>query len=273
LEERVDQKTRSLQQAQEHLVQREKMASLGTLAAVVAHEINNPLSGVLTYTKLVHKMMGKDGPQAERLDDIRKYLKTMEGEIARCGDIVSNLLQFSRKSATPTEEANLNGIVERTLFLIGHKLKLQEIQLEKDFSPKMPPVLCDADQIQQALLAIFMNAVEAMPEGGVLNVATRLGGVMDGGERWVQIEVTDSGVGIPPEVIGRLFDPFFTTKKEEKSVGLGLSVAHGIVKSHHGKIDVQSQPGKTTFVITLPERAEVREELFAAAAGLEKERS
>jgi two-component system NtrC family sensor kinase len=273
LEERVDEKTRTLQQAQEHMVRKEKMASLGTLAAVVAHEINNPLSGVLTYTKLVHKLMGGGGPKPERLESIRKYLKTMEAEIARCGDIVSNLLDFSRKSGTATEEADLNALVERTLFLIGHKLKLQEIRIEKHFSPDIPRVTCDADQIQQALLAIFMNSVDAMPEGGVLRVATRMGGTMNGGERCVEIAVTDSGVGIPHAVMGRLFDPFFTTKQDKKSVGLGLSVVHGIVKSHHGKIDVQSEPGNTTFVITLPERTEVREELFASAAGTDTERT
>jgi two-component system NtrC family sensor kinase len=249
------------------------MASLGTLAAVVAHEINNPLSGVLTYTKLVHKMMGGEGPQLKNIESIRTYLKTMEAEIARCGDIVGNLLEFSRKSGTATEEADLNGIVERTLLLIGHKLKLQEIRLEKALSPEVPPVTCDADQIEQALLAIFMNAVDAMPGGGELKVATRLAAKTDGDERWVEIEITDSGIGIPQEVISRLFDPFFTTKSDKESVGLGLSVVHGIVKSHHGEIDVRSQPGNTTFVITLPEHTEVSEELFAAAAGKETERS
>jgi two-component system NtrC family sensor kinase len=273
LEERVEEKTRTLQQAQDHLVQREKMASLGTLAAVVAHEINNPLTGVLTYSKLMQKMMRGEGPKPERIEDIRKYLKTIETETARCGNIVSNLLEFSRKSGTATEEADLNDTVERTLFLIAHKLKLQEIRLEKDLSPDIPSVTCDADQIQQALLAVFMNAMDAMPDGGVLNVGTRPGRTTEEGERWVEIEVTDSGVGIPPEVLGRLFDPFFTTKKDKESVGLGLSVVHGIVKSHHGKIDVESEPGKTSFVISLPEHADVREELFAAAAGKDAERS
>ena len=273
LEERVEEKTRNLQKAQEHLVQREKMASLGTLAAVVAHEINNPLSGVLTYAKLLHKMMQGEGPGPERLESVRKYLKTIETEVSRCGEIVGNLLEFSRKSGTAAEEVDLNELVERTLFLIGHKLRLQEISLEKDFSTDVPPVTCDADQIQQALLAILMNAMDAMPDGGVLKVGTRLGGPGDAGERCVEIEVTDSGVGIPPEIEDRLFDPFFTTKQDKESVGLGLAVVQGIVKSHHGKIDVESEPGKTTFVMTLPQHTAVREELFAVAAGRETERS
>jgi two-component system NtrC family sensor kinase len=273
LEERVEEKTRNLQQAQEHLVQREKMASLGTLAAVVAHEINNPLSGVLTYAKLVHKMMQGKGPGPEKLDSIRKYLKTMETEVSRCGEIVGNLLEFSRKSGTAAEEVDVSDLVERTLFLIGHKLRLQQISLEKDFSTDVPPVTCDADQIQQALLAILMNAMDAMPDGGVLKVGTRLGGPGEAGERCVEIEITDSGVGIPPEIKGRLFDPFFTTKQDKESVGLGLAVVQGIVKSHHGNIDVQSEPGKTTFVMTLPQHTAVREELVAVAAARTTERS
>jgi two-component system NtrC family sensor kinase len=260
LEERVEEKTRTLQQAQDHLVQREKMASLGTLAAVVAHEINNPLSGVLTYSKLLQKLIGKTGPRPERVESIRDYLKTIEKETARCGGIVSNLLEFSRKSSTAIDEADLNEVVERTLFLIGHKLQLQEVRLEKDLFPDLPPVVCDADQIQQALLAMFMNAVEAMPDGGVLKVATRTSTAESSGEPWVRIEINDTGLGIPHDVIDRLFDPFFTTKADKRSVGLGLSVVHGIVKRHHGKIDVQSEPGNTTFVVSLPERGEVKDE-------------
>jgi two-component system NtrC family sensor kinase len=249
------------------------MASLGMLAAVVAHEINNPLTGVLTYSKLLRKMMDHGGPPPDRLADIRRYLKTIESETARCGDIVGNLLDFSRKSGAKTEEADLNGIVERTLFLIDHKLQLLEIRLETDFSPDVSTVICDADQIQQALLALFMNAMDAMPEGGILKVATRLGETTDKGEREVEIEITDSGIGIPEEVMPRLFDPFFTTKEDKESVGLGLSVVQGIVKSHHGRIDVHSEPGNTTFVITLAEHTNVRNELFPAAAGRETERS
>jgi two-component system NtrC family sensor kinase len=197
----------------------------------------------------------------------------MEAEIVRCGEIVNNLLEFSRKSGAESQKAELNDIVERTLFLIGHKLRLQEIRLEQNLSPDVPPVTCDADQIQQALLAVFMNAMDAMPKGGVLKISTRLSENPNGDDRWVEVVVNDSGIGIPNEVVDRLFDPFFTTKQDKKSVGLGLSVVHGIVKSHHGKIDVQSEPGNTTFTITLPEDTEVRGELLAAAAGAGTERN
>jgi two-component system NtrC family sensor kinase len=266
LEARVEEKTRTLQQAQDQLVQKEKMASLGALAAVVAHEVNNPLSGVLTYSKLAQKMLDKEGTKGEQIDSVRKYLRTIERETSRCGGIISNLLEFSRKSGTAREESDLNDIARRTLFLIEHKMELQDIRLKIDLASDLPPVICDADQIQQALLAMFMNAVEAMPNGGALKVATRLSTQPDSEERWAEIEITDSGVGIPPEAMGRLFDPFFTTKQDKKSVGLGLSVVLGIVNRHNGKIDVQSEVGKTTFVVSLPERSEMKEELLANVA-------
>jgi two-component system, NtrC family, sensor kinase len=261
LEQRVAEKTRTLQQAQARLVHNEKMASLGALAAVVAHEINNPLSGVLTYTKLVRKMMGDSGPKPERIESIHKYLKTMETETARCGNIVKNLLEFSRQSGVVTGEADVNDILERTLFLIAHKLELQSIRLSRELAAALPRPSGDADQIQQALLAILINAVEAMPEGGELKVATRL--VQKEGEPHAQIEIADTGVGIPEEVIDRLFEPFFTTKQDKKGVGLGLSVVYGIVRRHNGSIDVRSEVGQgTTFLISLPEHGQVEQELL-----------
>ena len=262
LERRVEEKTSSLQQAQARLVHNEKMASLGALAAVVAHEINNPLSGVLTYTKLVRKIMGGDGPKPERLESIRRYLESMETETARCGNIVKNLLEFSRQSGVVTGEASINDILERTLFLIGHKLELQDIRLIKNLSPDVPCLTCDSDQIQQAMLAILINAVEAMPEGGTLTVVTRPSADQD--EHQVEIEITDTGAGIPSEIIDRLFEPFFTTKQDKKGVGLGLSVVYGIIRRHSGKIDVRSEiDSGTTFVVSLPERSEVEQELLA----------
>lgn len=264
LEQRVAEKTRNLQQAQARLVHNEKMASLGALAAVVAHEINNPLSGVLTYTKLVRKMMGGAGPDPDRLESIHKYLETMETETARCGNIVKNLLEFSRQSGAVTGDADVNDILERTLFLIAHKLELQSIHLSRELAADLPRLSGDADQIQQALLAILINAVEAMPEGGELRVATHLEQKEE--ERHAQIEITDTGVGIPEEVIDRLFEPFFTTKQDKKGVGLGLSVVYGIIRRHNGNIDVQSEVDRgTTFMISLPEHGEVEQELLTGA--------
>jgi two-component system NtrC family sensor kinase len=265
LEERVEEKTRDLQQAQARLVHNEKMASLGALAAVVAHEINNPLSGVLTYAKLLGRMVGERGPAPERVDSMKRYLQTIETETARCGNIVKNLLEFSRQSGAVTGEANTNDILERTLFLIAHKLELQEIKLARELAEDLPLLNCDPDQIQQALLAVLINAVEAMPDGGRLHVATSVSGA--GTDRQVVIQISDTGVGIPQELIGRLFEPFFTTKQDKKGVGLGLSVVYGIVRRHHGRIDVRSEVGHgTTFVITLPEHGTVERELLAGPA-------
>jgi two-component system NtrC family sensor kinase len=265
LELRVEEKTRDLQQVQARLVHNEKMASLGALAAVVAHEINNPLSGVLTYAKLVGRMVGDDGPQPERLESIRRCLQTIETETTRCGNIVKNLLEFSRQSGAVTGEANVNDILERTLFLIAPKVELQGIELARELAEDLPLLNCDPDQIQQALLAVLINAMEAMPDGGRLHVTTHLCG--EGAERWVVIEIADTGVGIPQELIGRLFEPFFTTKQDKKGVGLGLSVVYGIVRRHHGRIDVRSEVGRgTAFIISLPEHGQVERELLAGAS-------
>jgi len=209
----------------------------------------------------VRKMMGDSGPKPERIESIHKYLKTMETETARCGNIVKNLLEFSRQSGVVTGEADVNDILERTLFLIAHKLELQSIRLSRELAAALPRPSGDADQIQQALLAILINAVEAMPEGGELKVATRL--VQKEGEPHAQIEIADTGVGIPEEVIDRLFEPFFTTKQDKKGVGLGLSVVYGIVRRHNGSIDVRSEVGQgTTFLISLPEHGQVEQELL-----------
>ena len=264
LEQRVEEKTHSLQEAQARLVHNEKMASLGALAAVVAHEINNPLSGVLTYTKLVRKLTGGKGPSPERVSAIHKYLETMERETVRCGHIVENLLEFSRQSGMTAGQASVNDILDRTLFLIGHKLELQGIELKKNLAPELPSIMCDPDQIQQALLAILINAAEAMPEGGELRASTRMSPGHEGEGPCVEVEVSDTGVGIPKEVMPRLFEPFFSTKQTKKGVGLGLSVVYGIVKRHQGRIDVQSQPDSgATFVVSLPERTGVEQEILA----------
>lgn len=269
LEERVEEKTRILQRAQARLIQNEKMASLGTLSAVVAHEVNNPLSGVLTYTKLVRRLVGEDGPAPDRLPAIQRHLKTMEEETARCGKIVQSLLEFSSQSGVESLDLDINELLERTLFLIGHKLELQGIALKRDLSPDLPPVSGDADQVQQALLAVLINAIEAMPQGGDLEVVSR---AKDGdGGRRVTVEISDTGAGIPEDVMPRIFDPFFTTKQMQKGVGLGLSVVYGIVTRHHGTIEAQSRPGRTVFTVSLPAMRAPGQEAEPAALPMEGE--
>jgi len=259
LEARVQEKTGELERAYHRLVQSEKMASLGKLAAVVAHEINNPLAGILTYSKLVSRLVDKGLENEERRAEAKMDLQQIEGESRRCGAIVKNLLTFARRAPHVPQKNNLAGIVERCLLLVGHQCELQQVDVESHLASYLPAIYCDAAQTQQVLLALLMNAVEAMPHGGRLRVET----AYDAERREAQIVVSDDGLGIPNEVLPHIFEPFFTTKAEGKGVGLGLAVALGIVQQHSGNIEVTSTPQKeTTFKVILPE--EPREVLVAS---------
>ncbi len=252
LEERVREKTEELERAYRHLAQSEKMASLGKLAAVVAHEINNPLAGILTYSKLISRMAEKGFSNGNRLDEARKYLQVIEAESRRCGGIVRNLLTFARQAPINPQKNDLNQIVERCLLLVGHQMSLQNVDLEKTFDPGLPPLYCDSGQLQQALLALLMNAIEAMPQGGRLTVLT----VHDAIHHVERVVINDEGAGIPEDVQPHIFEPFFTTKQEGKGVGLGLAIALGIVQQHGGNIEAVSTPqAGTTFTVVLPEEA------------------
>jgi len=251
LEARVLEKTGELERAYHRLVQSEKMASLGKLAAVVAHEINNPLAGILTYSKLVSRLVDKGLEDERRRAEAKSDLQQIEGESKRCGAIVKNLLTFARQAPLVPQENDLGGIVQRCLLLVGHQCELQQVEVESQIEPKMPSIHCDSAQIQQVLLALLMNAVEAMPHGGRLKVEA----AYNAERREAQIVVGDDGMGIPEEVLPHIFEPFFTTKAEGKGIGLGLAVAFGIVQQHGGKIAVSSTPQKgTTFTVTLPEK-------------------
>jgi two-component system NtrC family sensor kinase len=231
------------------------MASLGKLAAVVAHEINNPLAGILTYSKLVSRLVDKGLEDERRRAEAKSDLQQIEGESKRCGAIVKNLLTFARQAPLVPQENDLGGIVQRCLLLVGHQCELQQVEVESQIEPKMPSIHCDSAQIQQVFLALLMNAVEAMPHGGRLKVEA----AYNAERREAQIVVGDDGLGIPEEVLPHIFEPFFTTKAEGKGIGLGLAVAFGIVQQHGGKIAVSSTPQKgTTFTVTLPEKPCVR---------------
>jgi two-component system, NtrC family, sensor kinase len=254
LEDRVRQKTGELERAYRSLTQSEKMASLGKLAAVVAHEINNPLAGILTYSKLISRMADKGFGDDARLKDAKSYLHIIEGESRRCGSIVQNLLTFARQTPINPQKNDLNAIIERCLLLVRHQMDLQSIELEKNLAPQLPPLFCDSGQVQQALLVILMNAVEAMPQGGRLGIES----AYDPARRLGRVAVRDDGPGIPPEVLSHIFEPFFTTKEEGKGTGLGLAIALGIVQQHGGNIEVDSTPQKgTEFTVFLPEEASV----------------
>jgi PAS domain S-box-containing protein len=245
--------------AQEQVMRTEKLASLGKLAATIAHEINNPLAVVLTYIRLMLKLIGRQHFTPERLEDINRYLATMEAETSRCGEIVKNLLAFARQSQIDMKANSIREIIDRTLPLVSHDLELRGIKLVKNLEAHLPDVQCDFKQIQQALLNVLGNAAEAMTEGGTLILQVCHAAEGD----YVEVVVTDSGCGIPAENLKDIFEPFFTTKEERKGVGLGLAVVYGIVARHHGKIEVESPPvgGETgsRFRILLPIASETGE--------------
>lgn len=248
LEERVQKKTEELRRAQTNLIQVEKMVSLGTLAATVAHELNNPLEGILTFAKLIRKRMNTPSLTEEQKNEIVGELTMIADETARCGNIVKNLLLFSRKKVGEFKENNIRTLVEQSTKLIDHHLKMNNISLRQTFGDDIPLVVCDAEQIQQALLALEINAVEAMQNEGMLEISVR-----KISEQELQILISDSGSGIRDEDLPHIFEPFYTTKKEGKGTGLGLAVVYGIIERHNGRIEAVSEINKgTTFTITLP---------------------
>ena len=252
IEEQVRRKTAELERVHKTLLHSEKMASIGKLAATVAHEINNPLFGILTYARLVlRELLKHDIPGR---DDLAEQLQTIERESKRCGELVKTLLTFSRQAPSIREPNDLNTVVHRAVLLVKHKLAMQNIELDEKLGTGLPPVLCDANQIQQVVLVLMVNASEAMPKGGKLEVSTEFDVQADQGT----VRVKDTGCGIPPDVLPRIFDPFFTTKEDQNRTGLGLAVAHSIVQQHAGDIAVHSTPGAgTEFQVTLPLAAAV----------------
>jgi signal transduction histidine kinase len=241
---------KDLKEFQEQIVWTEKLASLGKLAATIAHEINNPLAAVLTYIRLMIKLVERNRFSSEKLEDISRYLNTMEFETARCGEIVKDLLAFARRAEIAIERNNIEDIINKSLNLISHDMELKEIELQKSVAQNLPKVKCDFKQVQQVFLNLMVNASEAMPNGGTLTVkANRAAGA----EAFLEVVISDTGCGIAKEDMEHIFEPFFTTKEEEKGVGLGLSVAYGIIAKHNGSIAVESEPGKgSTFTVRLP---------------------
>jgi two-component system NtrC family sensor kinase len=268
LEQRVDQKTRELKRAHEHALHTEKMASIGKMAAVLAHEINNPLSGILTYAKLLRKWIDHEDAGKCPRTDICDSLDLIASESRRCGDLVKNLLTFSRTTPMNLQPTELNKVIDRSLRLIQHQLDMATVQVQLDLDPELPQVVCDGAQIEQVLLALMMNALDAMPQGGNLWVTTKLRKE----ENTVRIVVRDDGTGISPEILPRLFEPFLTTKETGRGVGLGLAISRSILERHNGDIEVQSEAGRgATFTVTLPWEAETGtppiQEITAAASG------
>jgi len=249
LESKVEERTRQLQAAQKKLLQTDRLASLGQLSASVAHEINNPISGVLNLSMLMQRMLKDDGIPPARLEEFRKYLGQVTNETSRVGRIVSDLLAFSRRSKPQRSPADLSRIVRTTLSLVQHKMKLSNVSVEAALAEELPAVSCDASQIQQVVLNLLLNAAEATQSKPERQVSVSTASA-DGG---VALTVSDNGEGIPAENLARIFDPFFTTKAEGKGVGLGLAVSYGIIHAHGGEIEVKSTVGQgTSFTVFLP---------------------
>ena len=252
LEYKVRKKSEELSEAHNELVNVERIASLGKLSASVAHEINNPLSGILVYTKLVHKQVESQDLTPARKQNILRQLKLIETETKRCGDIVKGLLDFSRKNQEDFEDRHLNEIVEGTYELMLHHVKIANIRFLVMTEAKADLVRCSANQIKQACVALLVNASEAVAENGEISIRTRN---TDG--TTVRIEITDNGSGIAPEDVPHIFEPFFTTKQDASGIGLGLSIVHGIVQNHKGRIEVDSAVGRgTTISMILPLKTE-----------------
>ena len=248
LEYKVQKKSEELSEIQNELMHVERIASLGKLSSSVAHEINNPLSGVLTYTKLVHKQLSKPVLNEEVKASMLKYLKVIEKETKRCGEIVKGLLDFSRKDQQDFENKHLHKILGEAHTLMAHQMKIANISFLTDFSAKSDLINCSESQIKQACIAILLNSIEAVIENGEILIRTS-----NPDENNIKLEITDNGVGIAPEDIPHIFEPFFSAKQKASGIGLGLAIVHGIIQSHKGKVEVDSILGKrTTISIIIP---------------------
>ena len=242
LEQKVKSRTEELGAMQNTLMQSQRLAALGKLAAGIAHEINNPLGGILVLSSLVLEDLKEDDPHRENLQEVIK--QTM-----RCRDIVKGLLQFSRQEKGKTEYVNVNDVLTSTLSLIEKQAMFHDIDVIKNFEQDLPMILGDQSQLQQVLINIILNAVQAMKEIGKLTIDT----YHDNKNDMVVIDVNDNGCGIPEDALDRIFDPFFTTKEVGEGTGLGLAIAYGIVTKYQGRMTVKSKVEEgTTFTIKIP---------------------
>lgn len=230
-----------LDQTQDELCQKERLASMGQLAAGVAHEINNPLGTILLFSDMMYKEADEDDP---RRDD----LKMIISETTRCKSIVADLLNFSRQQDVMAQEINIHDLLEQVIKGLSVQPAFQDVKFVRHFSSVVPAIQADPNQMQQVFINLFNNAAEAMDSEGTITITSSS---LD--HNWVEIKISDTGAGIPQEDLNKVFSPFYTTKSPGKGTGLGLSITYGIIKMHRGQISVQSQEGKgTTFTITLP---------------------
>jgi two-component system NtrC family sensor kinase len=242
LEEKVEKRSQQLRKIQSQLMQSEKLASLGRLASGVAHEINGPLTGILTFSHLLMRKL-KDNPE------LQKELELIVRETTRVSTIVRGLLDFARESKPQKRPCHINDLILHTLSLVERQPVFQNIRIAKSLDSQVPILLIDANQIQQVFMNILLNAADAMATGGSLTISSSHASE----DAFLQVKLSDTGCGIPEENLPKIFDPFFTTKADRKGTGLGLAVSYGIIERHRGRIEVQSEVGRgTTFTVLLP---------------------
>ncbi|OGO02013.1 MAG: hypothetical protein A2Y90_05865 [Chloroflexi bacterium RBG_13_52_12] len=233
-----------LRKTQQQLIHAARLSSIGQLSAAVAHELNNPLAGILVYTKLMKEKLGRETIDKEKL---LNNLDKIESAIEYCNGIIRGLLDFARQSEPLLRPVTVGRAIDKAMSLVGHQAKMKMIEVARDEAPSLSLVVADFNQLVQVFVNLVVNAVQAMKEGGKLTI----GVTQD--EDWVRVNFRDTGCGIPPENMDKIFTPFFTTKDEVKGVGLGLAISYGIVERHGGRIDVQSEVGTgSTFTVLLP---------------------
>jgi len=246
---RWEEKTRELKADLNKMVQEDRMISLGKLSASCVHEINNPIQGLLTFSDLMMEILAEGTPAEENLEKFRHFLSLMSKELERCGNIVSGLLSFSRETQLEYKQLDFNDVLDSVVTLIRHKMELHNIRFDMNLTPGILMMRGDANRLQQTLLNLIFNAIEAMPEGGRLVIETE----QNESKKNFQIRIKDTGNGIPKEHLDHIYEPFFTTKGEGKGTGLGLSIVYGVTKNHGGSISVESNPGiGTVFTLTFP---------------------
>jgi len=248
LEYKVQKKSEELSEIQNELIHVERIASLGKLSSSVAHEINNPLSGILTYTKLILKQLQKTDLDPGIKNPMIKHLQVIKGETQRCGEIVKGLLEFSRTDQKDFVPIPLHKIVKEAYMLMAHQMDMANINFQVKYNAESDLILCSENQIKQVCIAILMNAFEAINQNGEIFMETH-----NPNDKTIKLDIIDNGGGIAAEDIQHIFEPFYSTKERATGIGLGLAIVHGIIQSHHGRIDVQSELDRyTTISIILP---------------------
>src|SRR5450759_2986522 len=250
LEQKVEKRTQELRCAQAETVRGEKLASVGLLASGVAHELNNPLTGILTFSHLVRQKMQDKSPDAEDMELVIRETK-------RCAVIIKRLLDFAREKLPEKKFTDLNQVIDDTVRIVEQPAHLRDIEITVDLDRTLPPIWIDADQIKQVIMNMVVNAQHAVEEKGSIAISTRRSpdprAPATEPKPMVAISIVDTGCGIPETNLRRIFDPFFTSKDVGKGTGLGLSVSHGIVEAHGGLIEVESKVGEgSTFRVLLP---------------------